>query len=258
MRDMLVFKNFSVNWQCCSTQHLYFSVFLAAVMAAACLSPAQAQINAEQNASRQTNILLEPRSKEDEQAASGMPELRPTPADIKQSAVTGIPVPPQITLPDPVQPVIAKEPLAWRAKALAMSVEYPFNEKNGAVWVLPIAYDKGQALFKQALNQADLELVAEYPDAGQYLIHIPDIEMKSTKKDVCRGEIYPPIRSGGLPGTVGARLAAEVIIVSQPVGDSKTLFKLRICSGAKTAQTKKIYALPPLMKELFEHHGLWQ
>jgi hypothetical protein len=158
--------------------------------------------------------------------------------------VPEIPVPPAVTLPEAGRPIVTKKPLAWRAKALAMSGEYPFNEKNGAVWVLPIAYDKGQNLLKQAINQSGLEILAEYPDAGQYLISVPGVESNPTDKSVGARFIRP--------------YHGDVIIVCQPAGETKTLFKLRIYGNTQTTDSKKIYALPSLMKELFENRQLWQ
>jgi hypothetical protein len=241
MRDMLVTKSlFSTSFDR-KSQPLCLSVFLAIIISLLTLVSAQGQNSDEYNSS------LVP--------GTATFDTTPSPADIQQSLAPTletptapapitpitpitpslpvapvIPVPPQIALPSPAQPGINQEPLAWRAKASAMLSEYPFNEKTGLVWVLPIAYDKGRNLLKLAINQAGLEIVAEYPDAGQYLICSPPVEMKTN----------------------------QTIIVSQPAGQSKTLFKLRIYSGSRSPDNKKINSLPSTMKGLLENRGLWQ
>jgi len=164
-------------------------------------------------------------------APTGVP-MQNAPSDrvnVVPTAPLEIPVPPDIALPQSSRPLVVKEPLSWRAKALSMSIEYPFNEKNSFIWVLPIAYDKSRNLLKKAISQAGFEFIAEYPDAGEYLIATSQSETRS-----------------------------QVIIVSQPVGESKTLFKLRTYSGSKIQENKKIEILPALTRELFENRGLWQ
>jgi hypothetical protein len=180
-----------------------------------------------------------------------------TPADIKQDLPQAIPSPPAVTLPDIGQPIATKMPLSWRAKALAMSAEYPFSEKNSMLWLLPVAYDKGQAMLKKAINQVGLVLSVECPDAGQYLIHTPE----NGSSVGARNEVRSPDTGWtdeNLPVPSPALRQDEIIIVSQPVGDSKTLFKLRIYSGAKTTENKKVYAIPMVMKNMLDNSQLWQ
>ncbi len=148
--------------------------------------------------------------------------LTGAPTQSKQDLPPVIPPPPAVTLPEVGQAAVNKTPLAWRAKALAMSAEYPFNEKNSMLWLLPVAYDKGQTILKRAIKQAGFELSAQYPDAGQYLID------------------------------------NGIIIVSQPAGDAKTLFKLRIYSNSKIPPSNKAYSIPTVMKNMLDNHELWQ
>ena len=189
-----------------------------------------------------TNTIIESPAKDDDSATL---DLVQPPVGERQSAVPEIPVPPAVALPDLGHSMIVKDPLTWRAKATAMSVEYPFNEKNSACWLLPIAYDKGQMLLKQAINQSGLEIVGEYPDAGQYLLHTQLIEMKVTENNNVGADVIRPREP-------------EIIIVSQPVSETKTLFKLRIYSNTKMATNKRIYAIPAIMQSLLGNRGLLQ
>ena len=146
----------------------------------------------------------------------------------QQKAEIEIPPPPAISLPDtgPSEPA---PPLAWRQKALAMASEYPFKEKNSLLWILPLAYDQAQPLLKMSIQQVGLKLTSAYPDAGQYLISAPQLESSH----------------------------AQIIIVSQPVDKSRTMFRLRIYVNEQTSSLKA-RKIPLVMKDLLENPGLWQ
>ena len=251
MRDIFILKGLFLKQKYNKKQCIHLRLLLIIVATYFVLPSARAD-NAEQSQIAPvapTNTLIESESKDDSPAAL---DLEQTPSNIKQATVPEIPVPPAVALPAIARPIINKDPLAWRARATAMSVEYPFNEKNSACWLLPLAYDKAQALLKQAIKQGGLEIASEYPDAGQYLTYVSFIETKVNENNLGAGEktggYNPPLRPSG----------PEIIIVSQPVGKTKTLFKLRVYSNAKTAASKKIYAIPTIMQSLLANHGLWQ
>ncbi len=149
---------------------------------------------------------------------------------LPSETVIEIPTPPAIALPDNGHSVEITPPLAWRQRALAMTNEMPFKEKNSLLWALPLAYDQAQALLKMAIQQVGLKLTAAYQDAGQYLI----------------SDLRPQSNSG------------QIIIVSQPVDKSRTIFRLRIYSYEQSATGTKARKIPVLMKELLDNPGLWQ
>ncbi len=143
--------------------------------------------------------------------------------------VPEIPPPPAVALP---QPAYVDSPSAmalnWRSRALVLANEYPLK-KNSMAWTLPVSFGKGELLLKQAIMQTGLTLLSEYDDAGQFLVSLPD----SNKK-------------------------GDVIVISQPVGDTSTLFKMHVYADYRLADIQRINCLPDTMKNLLENRGLWQ
>lgn len=139
-----------------------------------------------------------------------------------------IPPPPAVSLPTPAAiESRSNMSLNWRCRALALANEYP-PKKNNLSWTIPLGYKQGQDLLKQAINQIGFNIIAEYDDAGQFLIR-----------------------------PVEAAKNEEVIIVSQPVSEKNTLFKMHSVLH-NLADGKKIHCLPDIMKSLFENRGLLQ
>jgi hypothetical protein len=143
--------------------------------------------------------------------------------------VPQIPSPPAVALPEPaLGNVPAGMALNWRSRALALANECPLK-KNSVGWALPVSYGKGQLLLKQAIMQTGLTLLSEYDDAGQFLVSLPE----SNKK-------------------------GDVIVISQPVSETSTLFKMHVYADYRVAEIARINCLPETMKNLLENHGLWQ
>ncbi len=141
-----------------------------------------------------------------------------------------VPSPPAIVLPEPAQSISGSPAvsLAWRSRALALANEYPLK-KNSLVWTLPVNYGKGQNLLKQAINELGLQLLSQYIEAGQFLISVPEANNKS-----------------------------EIIVISQPIGETTTLFRMRVYTNGRTVDNKKANSLPETMKNLLTNQGLWQ
>ncbi len=139
-----------------------------------------------------------------------------------------IPPPPAIALPEPA--ILGESPnsLAWRLRAFTLANEYPIK-KNSLIWALPIAYNKGQSLLRQAISQLGLQVLSQYAEAGQFLISSPD-----------SGSKY------------------EIIVVSQPVSENTTLFKMRTYLGSRIVENQTVSTLPDVMKNLLANQGLWQ
>ena len=176
-----------------------------------CFCPASAQVNAQNiNSAQKAETLME--------TANIIPEA------------VKIPPPPAIALPNQSEIVDTPpaQPLAWRAKALALANEYPLKD-GSIVWVLPVKYVKGQSLLRQAIDRIGLVLVSEYLESGQFLLSIPEANNK-----------------------------AQIIVISQPVGDNKTLFKMHIYGSGRLTDAKRAGALPETMKSLLDNTGLWQ
>ncbi len=177
-----------------------------------------------QTAEQKTLSKVEDRLDENQRASSG-PKNETNPSNV----VPQIPAPPAVSLPEPASlESNAKIALNWRCRALALANEYPLS-KNSAAWTLPVPYAKGQLLLKEAIMQTGLILLSEYDDAGQFLVSSPT----SNKK-------------------------GDAIVISQPVGERSTLFRMRIYTDYHLAESKRINCLPETMKNLLENRGLWQ
>jgi hypothetical protein len=143
-------------------------------------------------------------------------------------AMPQIPPPLAVSLPPPASVEnLPKMALSWRCRALALANEYPLK-KNSMGWTLPVTYKQGQLLLKQAIMQIGLTILSEYDDSGQFLISLPDLNKKG-----------------------------DIIIISQPAGETSTLFKMHIYADHPT-DIKRINCLPDTMKNLLENRGLWQ
>jgi hypothetical protein len=143
-------------------------------------------------------------------------------------SIPEIPAPPAVSLP-PVAAIENKFYMSsnWRCRALALANEYPLK-KNSIAWTMPVTYKQGQALLKQAIVQMGWILQSEYNDAGQFLISLPE----SSKKN-------------------------DIIVISQPVGESNILFKMHIYTD-RQIDINRINALSEAMKNLQDNRGLLQ
>ena len=146
----------------------------------------------------------------------------------QESGPTEIPLPPAVALPDRGRliPHQTPETLAWRERALSLANEYPLKE-NGLAWELPVNYSGGQILLKEAAKQTGLTVASEYPEAGQFLL-------------------------------AGADKKGEIIVVSQPISNTRTLFKVHVYSNEQSLDNRRVNELAAVMKDLSKNKDLWQ
>ncbi len=144
----------------------------------------------------------------------------------------GVDIPPPLAVALPIPSELITGPgstsLSWRSRALALANEYPLS-KDSFAWIVPVKYSKGQNMLREAIKQMGLELRSAYPESGQFLVSIPESNNKG-----------------------------QVIIVSQPVADNKTLFRMHVYSSAPALDIKRVSALPEAMKDLSTNKDLWQ
>jgi len=180
-----------------------------------------------------SDVLLDPRLRQidTKEAGTGIsPGIKtdPTTGLQRDTESNEVPPPPAVALPDHRRLIYHQtaESLAWRGRALSLADEYPLK-KNSLAWELPVTYSRAQFLFKQAAKQTGLTMVSEYPEAGQFLLS-----------------------EAGEKG--------EIIVVSQPISDSRTLFKMHVYSNEHSLDNQRANDLGAVMKDLSKDKELWQ
>ena len=145
------------------------------------------------------------------------------------------PVPPPLAVSLPTierNNIPAELSLNWRCRALALANEYPVK-KDSIVWDLPVNYKQGQELLKRTIKKMGLTLLSEYDDSGQFLLSLP---------------VSPTLPVMNAKG--------DIIIVSQPVNDTNTLFKMHVYLNHGSNEIRTINCLPDVMTDLLERHEL--
>jgi hypothetical protein len=140
----------------------------------------------------------------------------------------GIPTPPPVTLPDVPESDSPKPNLSWRVKAYALTNELPSsNASDRLSWSLPTSYENASRLLSSALSQTGFQILASYPDAGQYLAKFS--------------------------GDDGDML---LIIVAQPISESLTSFLLRVLPESHHRDRQRIESIPRVMNTILSNRGV--